>query len=547
MGFGVLDIQSGRNAPGTVLLEDLHQGQGSADIILVPEPSKSPKDPLNFSRLRKELYFLVLLVGACAAGVMGPVLVPGFGVIVTVFNVTLTDVALLNGSLIMALGVSSYICAPFSEICGRRLVYLSTTVPLLAGCVWAAAAKSYSSLIAARIFQGLGMGSFFSVAGTISINDVWFVHERGFRVGMWNFAVISSVNIAPIISGYVIVNLGWRWSFWLLVITFGLSLALVVFFLPETMYQRQIEGVESGTDMLESKLADEECKSGTVPSEQDTQQAPGALERHDDVATRDAPAWKRVLGVEMVKFKGISALITMMLAPLDMLRHPAVLWGCAVWSILFTWNIIQGAVADQIFSAPPYNLSPSDVGLIVGIAPFIGSTLGTIGGGWICDSVATGLSKRNAGVYEPEFRLVVMVPSLITVIIGAFGLGLAIDHGLSEIKCAVFLAILNFGSGIGCTGVVVYTNDVCRERAGEAFGLAMVSLSSLGFQPIVSLADISTVGQECICVWSYFHAQQVSSSPRSDDLLLDMGRAQRWHFVDNSSAVRVWKENTRIL
>ncbi|KAH7141035.1 major facilitator superfamily domain-containing protein [Dactylonectria macrodidyma] len=448
MGFGVLDIQSGRTAPGTVLLEDLHQGQGSADIILVPEPSTSPQDPLNFSRLRKELYFLALLVGACAAGVMGPVLVPGFGVIVAVFNVTLTDVALLNGSLIMALGVSSYICAPLAEICGRRLVYLSTTVLLLVGCVWAAASKSYGSLMAARVFQGLGMGCFFSVAGTTSINDVFFVHERGFRVGLWNFAVISSVNIAPIISGYVIVDLGWRWSFWLLAITFGLSLALVIFFLPETMYERNIEGVQSDTDKLEPK---------------------------------NSPAWKRILGVEMVNFKGIKALITMTLAPLVMLRHPAVLWGCAVWSVLFTWNIIQGAIADQIFSAPPFNLSTSDVGLMVGIAPFIGSTLGTIGGGWICDFVATGLSKRNAGLYEPEFRLVVMVPSLITVIIGAFGLGLAVEQGLSQIKCAVFLAILNFGTGIGCTGVVVYTNDVCRERAGEAFGLAMLVKSAFAF------------------------------------------------------------------
>ena len=68
------------------------------------------------------------------------------------------------------------------------------------------------------------MGSFFGLAGTASINDVFFVHERGTRVGLWNLAVISSVNVAPVISGYVIVDLGWRWSFWILAISFGVLL-----------------------------------------------------------------------------------------------------------------------------------------------------------------------------------------------------------------------------------------------------------------------------------------------------------------------------------
>ena len=43
------------------------------------------------------------------------------------------------------------------------------------------------------------MGTFFSVAGTASINDVFFIHQRGSRAGFWNFAVIVSVNAAPVI------------------------------------------------------------------------------------------------------------------------------------------------------------------------------------------------------------------------------------------------------------------------------------------------------------------------------------------------------------
>ncbi|KAK7423530.1 hypothetical protein QQX98_000988 [Neonectria punicea] len=440
MGFGILDIQPRQSAPGTVLLEDLHQGERSADIILVPEPSNSPKDPLNMPRTKKELYFLALLFGACATGVIGPLLVPGFSIIVSAFDVSLTDVTLLNGSLVMALG-------------------------------------------------GLGMGGFFSLAGTTSINDVFFVHERGFRVGLWNFAVIASVNLTPIISGYLIVDLGWRWSFWVLAITFGVCLALVVFCLPETIYERDIEGVSSVINTSMTKSPDEESKVGITPDAEEQIAESDAPEMQDHQTPDNSPAWKRILGIEMVNFKGISTLLTMIFSPLAILRHPVAIWGCAMWSVLFTWNIIQGAIADQIFATPPYNLSPSDVGLVVGIAPFIGSALGTIGGGWICDFVAKAMSARNRGLYEPEFRLVVMLPSLITVTIGAFGLGMAVEEGLSEIRCAVFLAILNFGTGVGCTGVVVYTNDVCQQRAGEAFGLAMLAKSAFAFGLTFMLND----------------------------------------------------------
>jgi hypothetical protein len=124
---------------------------------------------------------------------------------------------------------------------------------------------------------------------------------------------------------------------------------------------------------------------------------------------------------------------------------------------------------------PTYHLSATAVGNLVGIAPLIGATLGTLFGGWSSDAVAKGLALRNNGLYEPEFRLLVIIPALATIIIGGFGLGGAISSELSPLICGVFLVFINFAVGIGCTGIVSYTNDVCQHKAGEAFGLAMLS------------------------------------------------------------------------
>jgi MFS family permease len=322
------------------------------------------------------------------------------------------------------------------------------------------------------------MGGFFALAGTSSINDVFFVHQRGFRVGLWNFAVIVSVNIAPIISGYIIVDLSWRWSFGLLAIFFGVVFFLVLFFFPETAFERDthrslsVTNIEYGTKAHSGEIIHAGEKN--------------VLDDETSVPDLDVGSvaqvhtfWKRTIGLNGFEIRDQSRLLKLLVSPFLLLRHPAVVWGCCMWAVTFTWVIIQGAVASQIFTAPPYNMSPTAVGNLIGIAPLLGSAFGTFFGGWTCDFIAKWMASRNGGQYEPEFRLIVILPSMITMVIGGFGLGSAVESGLSATVCGVFLAFINFTVGVACTGIVAYTNDVCQERASDSFGLAMVSFASV--------------------------------------------------------------------
>ncbi|QGI83916.1 hypothetical protein CEK25_010645 [Fusarium fujikuroi] len=431
MAFGVLESNASEQPAGTVFLEDSQDGMHT---ILVPAPSNSPHDPLNMSKIRKELYFLTLLFGACATGAVGPVLVPAFGIVSQTFQTPLSKVALLNGSLVLGMGVSCFFLAVVSDLWGRRIIFVVTSILLVVTNIWAAVSQGYGSLLAARVFQGVAMGPFFSLAGTSCVNDVFFLHQRGRRVGLWNFAIIVSVNIAPVISGYLIVDMGWRWAFWFLAVAFAVGLAMVVFFLPETKWHR---------DEITSSVVGEEKTD----------------EKASNISSSPAP-------------KDCCLALP---GPFSCFDIP--------------WVIVLGAVADQIFGAPPYSLDATQVGLVIGIAPLVGSALGTLISGWMSDLAAHYMSAFNGGLYEPEFRLVVIVPSAITIAIGAFGLGDAIEHAKSTMVCCVHLALINFGVGAGCTGIVTYTNDVCMDRAGSAFGLAMLIKSSFAFGLTFMLND----------------------------------------------------------
>ena len=54
---------------------------------------------------------------------------------------------------------------------------------------------------------------------------------------------------------------------------------------------------------------------------------------------------------------------------------------------------------------------------------YIGGIIGTAVAGKISDVIVKAMSRRNGGVYEPEFRLVMAVPVAIATAIGLMGYG----------------------------------------------------------------------------------------------------------------------------
>jgi MFS family permease len=61
---------------------------------------------------------------------------------------------------------------------GRRPVILVCLALLCASSVWAGEANSYNSLLAARLFQGVGGGAADTLAPDV-VGQIFFVHQRG--------------------------------------------------------------------------------------------------------------------------------------------------------------------------------------------------------------------------------------------------------------------------------------------------------------------------------------------------------------------------------
>jgi EmrB/QacA subfamily drug resistance transporter len=115
-----------------------------------------------------------------------------------------------------------------SDIYGRRNLYVSAMALFLIGSVLCGWANSMTTLIFARAIQGIGAGGIMPLA-FILIGEMFTLEQRakmqGFFSGVWG---VSSV-IGPLLGGFLVDQLSWRWIFYINVLPGLLAAALVAF------------------------------------------------------------------------------------------------------------------------------------------------------------------------------------------------------------------------------------------------------------------------------------------------------------------------------
>jgi len=95
-----------------------------------------------------------------------------------------------------------------------------------------------------------------------TLNDLFFLHERGTWAGAQALSLSIGNSLAPIVSGFLIQARGWRSYHWLVSGLCGLNWLLIAFLYPETAYVRDLHnsmdatGVNSESDEPETSTFD---------------------------------------------------------------------------------------------------------------------------------------------------------------------------------------------------------------------------------------------------------------------------------------------------
>jgi len=478
MPLGIIDDNKLEHVPGTAPLNELgrtdlevaasgvdrgllkHDKTGQ--IVLIPQPSDSPNDPYNWPRWKKEMFTLVIAYGCGCVGAVGPLLTPAFVPLATQFGVPLQRFTLgANGSCICAIAAGSLLCNTLAVKFGKRPVYVITTLGLAVSCFWAAEVRSFGSLAASRAIQGFCMAPFEALIPA-SVADIWHVHERGMRMAIFNLGVLGGINLAGPIAGSVIEKGGYRAAMHGMGGAFVLMLILVIFFMPESAYHR--EGA------LNIDTSSKTIDLGDLDKEKSVER----VEVSHANAHVSASEPRQSYAKELLPWNGYWDKVSFwrtFIRPFFVIASPIVMWATLLFTICISWLVLISITLSQIFSAPPYNFSVSAVGA-TNVSSFVASVIATLMAGFIIDGVAKYMSKRNNGIFEPEFRLPVMISYLIFTATGFFAWGESLYKSDPwPIPVIVCMGIINLGVQLGTTSVVTYVSDCHREQSAEAFAI----------------------------------------------------------------------------
>ena len=141
---------------------------------------------------------------------------------------------------LLTMTISSPLWGKFSDLFGRRRIYATGVIIFLIGSAGCGFSHSMHFLIAMRILQGIGAGSMAPLTFTINA-DMYDVQKRakmqGYMSAVWGFSGL----VGPLVGGFIVDWLNWRYVFYLN-IPFGLVALLLVFYyyrdnIPKTTFK----------------------------------------------------------------------------------------------------------------------------------------------------------------------------------------------------------------------------------------------------------------------------------------------------------------------
>jgi EmrB/QacA subfamily drug resistance transporter len=113
------------------------------------------------------------------------------------------------------------------DICGRKRIFTIGIVAFTAGTVLISLAFSIESFIVFRFFQGCG-GAMISGTSVAILSSVFPAARRGRAMGIIVGCIYLGLSLGPVLSGFMVTHLGWRWIFYLGVLVELLCLLLTV-------------------------------------------------------------------------------------------------------------------------------------------------------------------------------------------------------------------------------------------------------------------------------------------------------------------------------
>ncbi|KAI6776500.1 hypothetical protein HG530_000445 [Fusarium avenaceum] len=505
-----LDMKAGADAIEDVIKNPHHESHDASGtvnlyqdgtVVLVPTPSPDPKDPLNLPPWRK--YTIILLVGFYSGiSVLGT---SGLGSVAPeLYQLYHNDDPKRISDLLtyptLFMGIGNLLSMPLANAVGRRPIFLFSLLLLVVSGIWCACSTSLSSHIAGRNIFSLAAGQSEALAPLI-VQEIHFLHQHGVKLSY--FVGVQNTLTAALFTAttYIVPSIGLPWWYGIMTIINGCTMILSFFFLTETRFERPEDATEGAVHLRLDKNGNI-ASEGTnevlfqVTTRQGVVLQPekfGERTWKDDLRIFHGKAdWKSL--VSFYKDVGLSLIL------------PPIFWIFILNGAFLGLYIYQASTFAVILVQPPYSFSPELLGYVQ-LVQIVDCLIAVPILGYGSDIICRFMSRRRNGVFEPEYRLIVLVIPAAAAIISAVFYGRAAaspnDYHWMAIVAPYHLGFFAFlgANLVGITFVMdSYPNKsgplllvVCAGRGFVSFGLSYAtvpSIESLGYDGAMNILAI---------------------------------------------------------
>ncbi|KAF2275841.1 MFS general substrate transporter, partial [Westerdykella ornata] len=168
-----------------------------------------------------------------------------------------SNVAALVGITMFTSGfaIAPMVLAPFSEVQGRRPVFIASGILFVICQLCTGLTQSYAGMLVARFFAGVGGSTFSSIIGGV-VSDIYHTDDRNKPMAIFSGGALCGTGLGPLVAGFIAQNTSWRWIFHVQTIVDALMVALIVLVFQETrgsvLLSRKAHALNKWYDALEA-------------------------------------------------------------------------------------------------------------------------------------------------------------------------------------------------------------------------------------------------------------------------------------------------------
>jgi len=205
----------------------------TAMLNSAPAESQPTPPPYTIFSPRMKIFLVLMTVFSTLFSPFSSfIYLPAITPIAESYNLSVADINLTVTLYQVMQAIAPLFFGDLSDRIGRRPVYIATFIIYIGANIGLAMQNNYAALLVLRALQSTGSSATVAI-GSAVMADFTTAADRGGYITAVQASIMFAPALAPIIGGILTQFLGWRSTFWFLVIGAGVFLVIYVPFVPE--------------------------------------------------------------------------------------------------------------------------------------------------------------------------------------------------------------------------------------------------------------------------------------------------------------------------